>query len=299
MKLKLCALLCLLFISGYTCEAQLLDKLKQRAKEKGLETQEISFDSAANEANRYTSSEKEELIINSAKDFFNKDIEMKLYYETSDVIHTQYFDADAIAMRTEFPDKLKKPLFHDREGCFYAYNEKVKSYEKIKLLPSGMMGFMTAGMIPQYYKLPSQPYLEAFSALEEKEIALNFLILELAFIYNPSHFDDDSNYTPIKTACNNSDNCIKFKYNDPEYPGSYIQFDSQGRLVELYINTTNPEIKKEDHPIGKFVYTYKDCEVKLPDAIEQSMIPGPLGKIIPLEKGLEPWKYNKQDEQKN
>ena len=288
-----------MLLFGFNTQAQLLDKLKERAKEKGLETREVSYNKSENEVNRNSSSEVEELVINTAKDFFNQDVVMKLYYETNAVIHTQYFDADAIAMRTEFPDNSKKPVFHDSKGYAYAYNEKVRGYEKTKLLSSGMMGFMTAGMVPEFYKLPAEPYLDAFSTLEEKEIGLNFLILELAFIYKPSHFEDDSNYVAIQATCNNSDNCIKFKYNDPEYPGSYIQFDSQGRLSELYINTIRPDVKKEDHPTGKFVYTYKDCSVTLPVAEEQSMIPGPLGKMLNLERGLEPWKHNKKDKQKN
>ena len=85
--------------------------------------------------------------------------------------------------------------------------------------------------------------------------------------------------------------------NDPEYPGSYILFDDKERLAELYINTINPQVKEEDHPTGKFVYTYNNVTVKLPDAVEKSLMPGPLGKLIPLEKGLEPWKHNKKDKQ--
>ncbi len=298
MKTKLIITTLLVVFSGFNAEAQLLEKLKKRAKEKGLETRDISFDSTDNVKNRSASSNDEELIINSAKDFFTTDVVMKLYYETEAVIQTQYFDADAIAMRTEDVSGQTKPMFHDSKGYFYAYNQELSSYEKATLLSSGMMGFMTASMIPQAYKLPPQPYLEVFRALEEKDIALNFLILELAFIYKPNHFEDDSYYTPSKTKCNNSDNCTKFSYNDSEYPGSYIQFDDKGRLSELYINTINPEVKKEDHPTGKFVYTYQNCSVKLPDAIEQSMIPGPLGKILNLEKGLEPWKHNKKDKKK-
>ncbi|WP_445737363.1 hypothetical protein [Mariniflexile sp.] len=287
-------LLTLLFLFlGQNTQAQLLDKLKQRAEEKGLQTREVSFDSTDNAKNRATSYEEEELVINSASDFFTTDVVMKLYYdyENKAVIHTQYFDADAIAMRTEFPDPTKKPLFHDSKGYAYAYNEE-SGYVKVKLAPSDMMGFMTASMIPQAYKLPAQPYLEAFSALAEKEISLNFLILELAFIYKPSHFEDDSYYTPSKTKCNNSNTCTKFSYNDPEYPGSYIQFDDNGRLSELYINTINPEVKKEDHPTGRIVYTYQNVSVKLPDATEQSLMPGPFGKL--MEKGLQPWKNNKK-----
>ena len=36
---------------------------------------------------------------------------MKLYYETDAVIQTEYFDADAIAMRTEFRAQHKNPYF--------------------------------------------------------------------------------------------------------------------------------------------------------------------------------------------
>ncbi len=299
MKTKINLTLIALFFMGLNAEAQLMEKLKKRAQEKGLVTREVSYDTTENAKNRTASNGEEELVINSAKDFFTTDVVMKLYYETGAVIQTEYFDADAIAMRTEFPDPAKKPLFNDSKGFFYAYNETEGTYEKSKLLSSSGMGFMTAGMIPQAYKLPPEPYLDAYQKLEEKDINLNFLVLEMAFIYKPGDFEDDSYYIPSKTKCNNSENCTKFSYNDPEYPGSYIQFDDQGRLSELYIRTTNPEVKKEDHPTGKFVYTYQDVSVKLPDAKEQSMIPGPFGKMLNLERGLEPWKYNKNDKKKD
>ena len=288
----------LLFI-GLHAEAQLLDKLKKRADEKGLATREKSIDTSENAKNRMAPGENAELVINTAKDFFTNDVVMKLYYKTNDVIHIQYFDADIVAMRTEMPDPAKKPLFHDSKGYAYAYNEKTLGYEKSKLMSSGMMGFMTAGLIPQYYKLPPGPYLEAFEKLEKNDLSLNFLILELAFIYKPDDFEVDPYYKPSRTRWNNFDSCIKFSYDDPEYPGSYIVFDKNGRLVELYINTIRPDIKEEDHPTGKFVYTYQDVNVKLPAAKEQSMIPGPFGEMLNFEKGLEPWKHNKKDKKKN
>jgi hypothetical protein len=299
MKTKLNLLLIPLFFMGLIAEAQLLEKLKKRAQEKGLETREVSFDTTGNAKNRMASDESEELVINTAKDFFTTDVVMKLYYETNEVIHIQYFDADNIAMRTELPDPSKKPMFHDSKGYAYAFNEKTFGYEKVKLISSGMMGFMTAGMIPQYYKLPPDPYLDAFGKLQEKDISLNFLILELAFIYKPGDFEKDPYYIRSITMCNNSDSCIKFSYNDPEYPGSYIEFDKNGKLTELFINTIRPDIKEEDHPTGKFVYTYQNVNVNLPDAKEQSMIPGPLGEMLNLERGLEPWKHNKKDKKKN
>ncbi|MBJ6368977.1 hypothetical protein [Snuella sedimenti] len=280
----------------FYAEAQLLEKLKERAKEKGIQTSEdVKYDSTAYDPNLGPEyDETEELHLNAAKDFFNKDVIMALYND-GQLVQTAFFDSEVIAMRTEQVNN-EKPIYHDDTGKFYAYNNEKGYYETMKLLPSSSMGFMTAGLTTQVYKLPQQPYFEAFKALESIGSGLNFLILEMAFIYKPDHFNDSNSYTPEKVPCNGSENCIRFNYNFPDYPGSYIQFDDQDRLSELYINSTNPQFK--DEPKGKFVFTYKECTVKIPDAVEQSIIPGPLGKLLPLEKGLEPWKHNKKDKQK-
>jgi len=297
MKTKLIFISFISLLVGFNAEAQLLEKLKERAKEKGLETREVSYDTSANEANRNRSNEDEELVINSPQDFFDKDVVMALYNAKGQLVQTSYFDAESIAMRTETVVK-RKPIYHDSKGKFYAYNEDKRYYETMALLPASSMGFMTAGMTTQVYKLPQQPYFEAFGALSKMDIGLNFLVLEMAFIYKPEHFEDDDNYTLQNITF--PDVCKRFNYNDPEYEGSYIQFDNKGRLVEFYINSTNTQFGQDDkNPSGKFVYTYKECDVQLPEAVEQSMIPGPLGKLIPLEKGLEPWKHNKKDKQKN
>tara|TARA_R110002050_G_scaffold22591_2_gene61498 strand:+ start:12648 stop:13535 length:888 start_codon:yes stop_codon:yes gene_type:complete len=295
MRTKLFFITGLFFFSGFHAEAQLLDKLKQRAEEKGLQTRDVSFDSTDNEKNRTTSFEEEELQINSAQDFFTTDVVMKMYNENGQYTQTLFFDADAIAMRIE-SESQPKPGYQDRKGLMYAYNESEGQYIKASLGPSGHMGFMMAGMIPQAYKLPPEPYLEAFSALQEIELSIAYLTLELAFIYKPSHFNDDDYYIPEKVTCNGSENCIKFIYNDPDYKGSYILFDEKGRLSELYINAIKP-VMGEESSSGKLIYAYQDCTVKLPDAVEQSLMPGPFGKL--MKKGLEPWKYNKKDKQKN
>ena len=112
-------------------------------------------------------------------------------------------------MRTELPDDSEKPLFQDRKGFIYGYDDIEGQYEKRTLASSGMMGFMMAGLIPQVYKLPSEPYLEAFQALENMEIATSFMLIELAFIYKPRHFEDNDYYSPSKTTCNGSNNCTK------------------------------------------------------------------------------------------
>lgn len=281
---------------GFNAQAQLLEKLKQRAKEKGLETREVSYDSTAYDASK-DHSDEEGLEINSARDFFTNDVVMDMYNKDGQLVQTSYFDAETIAMRTE-NGVNPKPIYHDRKGFFYGYNNETARYEKVSVLPASTMGFMTAGLTTQVYKLPQEPYFEAFEALSQKDIALNFMVVELAFVYKPEHFENDENYRLQNVPCF-PDVCKRFYYNDPEYEGSYIQFDDKGRLVEFYINSTNQQLADNKNPSGKFVYRYDKCDVQLPDAVEQSMMPGPLGKIIDLQKGLEPWKYNKKDKQKN
>ncbi|WP_282135445.1 hypothetical protein [Seonamhaeicola maritimus] len=281
---------------GTSTQAQLLDALKKRAKEKGLETQEVSYDPNAAQQN---STNYTEIEINKAEDFFTKDVIMETYDANGALVQTSFFDKEVIAMRTE-SRVTPKPIYHDRKGKFYAYNAEIGKYENMSLLPSSSMGFMTAGMTTQVYKLPQDPYFEAFEALSNLDIAMNFLVLELAFIYKPFHFEDDAFYSLVEVKCGNS-TCKRFNYNDNEYNGSYIQFDDQDRLVEFNIISTNKQLTQDErNPSGKFKYYYKECEVILPeDVVERSMVPGPLGKIIPLEKGLEPWKHNKKDKQKN
>lgn len=297
MKTK-CSILTVLFLLvSIGIQAQLLEKLKQRAKEKGIETsKEIKYDSTAYDPNMDIDNDEEfeELEFKSAREFFNKDVIMALYNDGI-LVQTAYFDAETIAMRTEQVNN-PKPIYHDDKGKFYAYNNDEGYYETMKLLPTSSMGFMTAGITTQVYKLPQTPYFNAYKALEDIGSGLNFLILELAFIYKTEHFKNSDSYIPQKITCNSSNDCIRFNYNFPDYPGSYIQFDDQGRLIELYINSINPRFK--DEPKGKFVFSYKQVTVELPDAVEQSLIPGPLGKIFNLEKGLEPWKHNKKDKQK-
>lgn len=286
-------IVCLL---GTTTQAQLLDALKKRAKEKGLETQEVSYDpnAAQQDGSNYT-----EIEINKAEDFFTKDVIMETYDANGALVQTSFFDKEVIAMRTESRVTLK-PIYHDRKGKFYAYNAEIDKYENMSLLPSSSMGFMTAGMTTQVYKLPQTPYFDAFDALSNLDIAMNFLVLELAFIYKPFHFEDDEAYNLSEVPCD-SGTCKRFNYNDQELKGSYIQFDDHDRLVEFYIISKGKQLTQDERdPSGKFKYYYNECEVILPkDVVERSIVPGPLGKIIPLEKGLEPWKHNKKDKQKN
>jgi len=293
MKAKIFVLSLIMGFTGYTTQGQLLEKLKQRAKEKGMETQAVSYDSTAyNKDNDH--SDEQGSRFETAGDFFTNDVEMDLYNKDGHLVQTSFFDADVIAMRTQ-SEVSPKPIYHDSKGYVYAYSDDDGQYAKISLLPGSSMGFMTAGMTTQVYELPQEPYFEAFQAMSEKDVALNFLVLELAFIYKPQHFKNDALYIEEEISCKGASQCIRFKYTDPEYEGSYIQFDGAGRLTEFYIKSTSPQFADSKNPSGRFVYKYEECSVELPDAVEQSMIPGPLGKMLHLERGLEPWKYNKKD----
>lgn len=281
---------------GFNSQAQLLDKLKQRAKEKGLETREVSYDSTQVNTDVTYIEDKE---INNVEDFFTTDVVMKLYDEDGNWVQTSYFDKETIAMRIE-AQVSTKPAYQDRKGKFYGFNDEEGQYESMSLLPPSSMGFMMAGMIPQFYQLPQEPYLNAFKALSNLDLAVSYMVLELAFIYKPIHFEVDGNlYQKSTTPCGGS-SCTKFIYKDPEYKGSYIVFDATGKLREFYIKTTQKQQSSGDtkNQTGKFIFSYKPVDVKLPDAVEQSLIPGPLGKILPIEKGLEPWKHNKRDKKK-
>jgi hypothetical protein len=177
---------------------------------------------------------------------------MALYDYNGQLTHTSYFDAEVIAMRTELANGTK-PVYHDDKGRFYAYNNDENQYESMVILPSSSMGFMVAGLTTQMYKLPHQPYFDALKALDKVNSGLNFLVLEMAFVYQPEHFGDEY-YRPVKVNGNGSGDCTRFVYNDPEYPGSYIQFDEQGRLDEFYINASAEKFK--DNPSGKFVGSF-------------------------------------------
>src|SRR6056300_1206407 len=213
MKTKIYILTALLLFIGKPMQGQLLEKLKERAKEKGIKTSDnVSYDSTAYDPNLKTDTyEIEELELNSAKDFYNQDVVMALFNDGK-LVQTAYFDADVIAMRTEQIGQ-SYPIFHDDKGKFYAYSEDEGQYKTMKLLPTSSMGFMTAGMITQAYKLPHEPYFNALTALEDIGSGLNFLVLEMAFVYKPEHFKNNPNYTLENITCLESKTCSRYNYN--------------------------------------------------------------------------------------
>ena len=70
--------------------------------------------------------------------------------------------------------------------------------------------------------------------------------------------------------------CTKFEYlNEPGYEGSYVIFDDQDRLVEIYINKADTGQQMDAYNMDMtapgeslLIYEYKPVEVKLPPARE-------------------------------
>ena len=265
----------------FNAEAQLFNELKKRAEAKGKKTRKVAYDNSHYEPDVA----EEEVTLNSIKDFYNKDVVMTIFIDGKKT-QTAYFDADVTALKTDLNTE-PHPVFHDEKGRTYGFSEEDNTYVVMEVLPQGFMGFMVAGLLPETYKLPSEPYMQAFQALQSIGAGLNYLTLDLAFVYKLSHFEGDSYYTTSTVPCNTSKKCKRFSHNDPSYAGSYIQFDDQGRLNELYI-----DIHK--HPqnyqgASKILFEYTQCTVSLPAAKEKSMLPGGLDKIL-LNKGLQPSK---------
>lgn len=303
MKTKLLILSVAFFSTFFNSNAQILDKLlkkvESKVEQKLIDKTETSTEKAldsllpsdkrASEANGNADYNTAKSVNTTIKRrFFNQDVIMHTYDETNQLIHSQFFDFDEIAMRTEPKKSSDAPLFHDSEGFVYAYNKYEKVYEKTKLLSLGSMSLMGPSMAMQFYKLPAEPFLNAFEMLSENNIKFNFLILEFAFIYKPEHFEADSYYKLEKSNCKGSSNCKKFIYNDSDYPGSYVEFDDKNRLSEMYINATNPPMGVESSS-GRFVFEYKPCEVNIPKSIEKKM---PLQDLF--EMGMEPEKHNEK-----
>ena len=202
--------------------------------------------------------------------------EAKRSFYTSDVIvktsdskgkgSEYYFDSDEIAARGMAPNS-DKPIFIDSEGFQYGYNESERRWEKTGLMRSDAMSFMMPMMSTGILKLPSQPTLDASKKLKEQGLNMNtFQIVEWAFIYKPEHFRLED-YEETTAPCPDGGTCPKFLYTDPEYKGSWVLFDSQGRLSEIYANVNNDQAQGD----GSYKFFYQPVSVSLPDAVEVKM----------------------------
>ncbi|MBZ9730200.1 hypothetical protein LB467_10930 [Salegentibacter sp. JZCK2] len=287
MNSKLLLLILSFIITGFNAEAQILKKLKKKVEnttekvllkkteQKTEQVVETTFDSVANQKSNpaSTNSQKPDPDANKAK-LINTEAKRSFY--TSDVIvrtsdskgkgSEYYFDSEEIAARRTAPNS-EYPIYIDSEGYQYAYNDGEGRWEKTGLMKSDAMSLMMPMISISMLKLPAGPTLEATEKFKNKGMNLNtFQIVEWAFIYKPEHFRTGE-YEETTGPCPTGGNCPKFLYIDPEYKGSWVLFDKQGRLSEVYANVNTQQAQGD----GSYKFEYSPVSVNVPSAVEVKM----------------------------
>ncbi|MBU2922243.1 hypothetical protein KO504_12890 [Winogradskyella psychrotolerans] len=207
-------------------------------------------------------------------DFYKEDVVLKIH-ENGNSNQTQYFDAEEVAVRLE-SNKTPKPGYTDSEGFIYAYNDKAHAYNKSSLIASGGQGMMMPNMMLEMLKLPPEPFMANTQKQMDKNITPNPFngFVEFAFIYKPEHF----RYEDFKESKQSlrGKSYTKFEFlNEPGYDGSYVIFDDNDRLIEIYTNKSDTEqsmnaFDMDMMPPGEslIIYEYTPVEVNLPPARE-------------------------------
>ncbi|MCK7590769.1 hypothetical protein M0G43_09300 [Subsaxibacter sp. CAU 1640] len=287
-----------LFI-GFSSEAQILKKLKKKAEQAAERTilrktdeavskktektiddatkkRDTSDDNASEES---TSSEGDNTALekhkNAKQSFYREDVVIKLH-ENGKLNQTQYFDADAVAVRSVQND-MPKPNYVDSEGFIYGFKDG--EYTKSSIVALQSQGMMMPTMMLEAYKLPPEPFMAQLQKQQDMGMTANPFngIVEFAFIYKP----DDFRYEDFKESKQTlrGKRYTKFEYlNEPGYEGSYVLFDDNGRLVEIYTKKTdtgNRDALEMGNmlPPGEsvMVYDYQPVDVTLPKAREVRM----------------------------
>jgi len=160
---------------------------------------------------------------------------------------------------------IRKTLSLWIAGYHYGYNEQEERWEKTGLMRTDAMAFMMPSVSISLLKLPPEPMLDASTRFKEQGLNMNtFLMVEWVFIYTPDDFRSDD-YTEQQVTCRYGGNCPRFIYEDPEFKGSYVEFDANGRLSKIYANVNN-EYQQED---GTFEFDYDTpVSVTIPNAVE-------------------------------
>lgn len=269
-----------LFFPGIKAESQILKKLKKKVEsttekvllkkteEKTEESANKAFDEVTGaEATGETPSSNPARDINTAvkRSFYTSDLVVSTSGRDG-VTTINSFDSDELALRGE-SSKMPNPIFIDSEGYQYAYNESRARWEKTGIMRTDAMSFMMPAVSMSLLKLPPEPMLKATEEFKKKGMNLNtFQMVEWAFIYKPEHFRN-SGFTETSVPCGNGAKCAKFFYTDPEYAGSWILFDSEGRLSRIYAKVNSDQVKDE----GTYNFEYKPVEVRVPAAVEVKM----------------------------
>ncbi|MUP45691.1 hypothetical protein E0K83_08030 [Gramella sp. BOM4] len=257
-----------------TTEKVILNKTEEKTEK----TVEGAFDSILNPNKTNATGETSETATNANSNAAKLvNTEAKRAFYTSDVIvktsdndgegSSYYFDSDEIAARGEAPDS-KNPIYIDSEGFNYGYNESEGRWEKTGIMRTDGMAFMMPAMSLGMLKLPAEPTLETSKKLKEQGLNMNtFQIVEWAFIYKPEHFRN-GDYEETTAPCpGGGGSCPKFRYTDPEYKGSWVLFDEQGRLSEIYANVNTQQAQG----IGSYKFIYQPVSVSVPNAVEVKM----------------------------
>ena len=306
MKTKhiLLTILCLGMFSS--AEAQFLKKLKQKAEEAAERTilrktdevvskkTEKTIDdvtspndsSSKNDSEADgTSSETQSTSNNAAlkknteakQGFYKEDMVIKLH-ENGNLNQTQYFDKDEIAVELQ-QDSGPKPGFLDSEGFIYGYNESEGQYNKSSIISLQSQGMMVPTMLLEAYKLPPEPFMASLQKQHDQDVTPNPFngIVEFAFIYEPEHFRYEDFKESKQTIKGKS--YTKFDFlNEPGYEGSYVLFDNQNRLVEIYTNKSDTGQSMDGFQIDMvppgeslIAYEYKPVSIKLPPAVDKRM----------------------------
>ncbi|MFY0714656.1 hypothetical protein J1D01_13340 [Seonamhaeicola sp. NFXS20] len=302
-------MVCLLVTS--TTQAQFLKKLKKKAEEAAERTilrktdevvskkTEKTIDDVVNGNEDKEKSEVPETIeaantaltknTNTKKAFYNEDVVIQLH-ENGNLNQTQYFDANEVAVRLE-QDNTPKPGYIDSEGFMYVYKDG--EYTKSSLIALQSQGMMVPTMMIEAYKLPPEPFMAQYQKQTDQGLTANPFngIVEFAFIYKPNDFryEDFKETTQTKSG----ETYTKFKFlNEPGYEGSYVLFDSQNRLIEIYTNKSDTGQSMDSFemsmmPPGEslLIYNYKPVEVNLPAAREvraqgQDLMEGVMKNIV-------------------
>lgn len=298
MKTKQILSLILCLCIGFSSNAQFLKKLKKKAEdavertvlrktdEKVSQKTEKTIDDATSKKDKSSDETNDsmnqseitsgnaalEVNTEAKKEFFQEDVVIKLH-ENGNLNQTQYFDADQVAVRL-VQDNQPKPGYIDSEGFMYGYNEKDGAYEKSSIVSLQSQGMMVPTMIIEAYKLPPEPFMASLQKQQDQGLTPNPFngIVEFAFVYEPEQF----RYEDFKeiNQSRGGKSFTKFEYlNEPGHEGSYVLFDDQDRLVEIYTNKKETGQSMDMTPPGESLlqYEYKPVDVKLPPAREVKM----------------------------
>ncbi|UKM66403.1 hypothetical protein GSB9_02993 [Flavobacteriaceae bacterium GSB9] len=319
MKNKVIITMLLAFCFTLPTQAQFLKKLKQKAEQAAERTilrktdevvskkTEKTIDDATlskkNKPQKENSKENEQETTalepaNAAlnkntkakKDFYKEDVVIKLH-ENSNLNQTQFFDANQVAVRSE-QGNMPKPSYIDSEGFMYSYKDG--EYTKSSIIALQSQGMMIPTMIVEAYKLPPEPVMASLQKQTDLGMTANPFngIVEFAFIYKP----DDFRYVDFKESKQilRGKTYTKFEFlNEPGYEGSYVLFDDQDRLVEIYTKKgeteepTSFDMSFTPPEAGEslLLYNYQPVEVQLPQAREvkaqgQGLMEGVMKNVV-------------------